>query len=432
MLRNNESSESSEPKIKFKDLENEIRAMDKKMALDYLLGTRWYATPRPLQVAVMARAGWNWLELFVATSIENLGQIKNDFYQSEGNIAALLGVSDGAVRKAAARLKKMGILVREGKRGQRARTWTLKSTTSGTSSSPLLGHHNRPIRDTEATTSGTSHNKKKDLKKNEDNNKKEKKGGKPPAFLPNILSFYSKSEIQSRLENFPWDGHRLDTPKGLASCWAYLKEAFRPPSGARAGGNADSAPPPASDAAWADAQTEFQMEASRAHQTLKQMEDRKTAENVRNWLKWYIATRGFGDRGYITEFSASWGDFLAYEEEEKKAEEAREAEEYAKREAQRKMEALEGCRQSPILGKIYQAAIQAYGEDEVGKEWECFRDLFNGLGSDRPYNKIDSDEVDQIVEAIVSKEFGLHNAISDTYFDITDRKRTEWKASGGN
>lgn len=431
MLRNNESSESSEQKIKFKDLENEIRAMDKKMAMDYLLGSRWYATPRPLQVAVMARAGWNWLELFVAASIENLGQIKNDFYQSEGNIAALLGVSDGAVRKAAAKLKKKGILVREGKRGQRARTWALKYTTSGTSSSLLSGHHNRPTRDTEATTSGTSHNKKKDLKKN-DKNKKEGKRGKPPSFLPDILSIYSKSEIQSRLENFSWDDHRLDTPKGLASCWAHLKETFRPPCGATAGGNADSAAPPASYAALADAQMEFQKEASRAHQTLKQMEDRKTAENVRNWLKWCIATRGFGDRGYLTEFSASWGDFLAYEEEEEKAEEAREAEEYAKREAQRKMEALEGCRQSPILGKIYQAAIQTYGEDEVGKEWECFRDLFNGLGSDRPYYRMDSDEVDQIVEAIVSKEFGLHNAISDTYSDITERKRAEWWASGGN
>ena len=427
MLRNNESSESSEQKIKFKDLENEIRAMDKNMALNYLLGSQWYATPRPLQVAVMARAGWNWLELFVTASIENLGRKGNTFYQSEENIAALLGVSDGAVRKAAAKLKKKGILVREGKRGQRARTWTLKSTTSGTSSPPLSGHHNRPIRDTEATTSGTSHNKKKDLKKNEDNNKKERKGGKPPAFFPDILSFYSKSEIQSRLENFPWDDHKPDTPKGLASCWANLKEAFRPPSGASAGGDADSAPPPDPDVAWAEAQ----MEASRAHQTLKQMGDRKTAENVRNWLKWYIATRGFGDRGYLTEFSASWGDFLAYEEEAKKAEEAREAEEYSRREAQRKTDTLEACRQSPILGKIYQAAINTYGEADVEKEWQCFESLYNGLSSHRPYDRIDSDGADLIVEAIVSREFGLHGAIIHTYGDITDRKRKEWRAAGG-
>ncbi len=174
------------------------------------------------------------------------------------------------------------------------------------------------------------------------------------------------------------------------------------------------------------------MEASRAHQTLKQMENRKTAENVRNWLKWYIATRGFGDRGYLTEFSASWGDFLTYEEEEKKAEEAREAEEYARRETQKKMDTLEACRQSPILDKIYHAAIQAYGEDEVGKEWECFRELFNGLGSDLPYYRIDSDEADQIVAAIVSKKFSLHYAINDTYFDITERKRKKWRAAGGN
>ncbi len=246
-----ESSESSEQKIKFKDLENEVRAMDKKMAMDYILGRQWYATPRPLQVAVMARAGWNWLELFVAASIENLGRKGNTFYQSEENIAALLGVSDGAVRKAAARLKKKGILVREGKRGQRARPWTLKSTTSGTSSSPLSGHHNRPTRDTEATTSGTSHNKKKDIKRSS-NTKKEGKRGKPPTFLPDILSIFSKSEIQSRLENFPWDNHRPDTPKGLASCWAKLKKAFIPPNGATAGGNVDSAPPPDPDAAWAE------------------------------------------------------------------------------------------------------------------------------------------------------------------------------------
>ena len=427
-----ESSESSEPKIKFKDLENEIRAMDKKMAMDYLLGNQWYKTPRPLQIAVMARAGWNRLELFVTASIKNLGQIKNDFYQSEENIAALLGVSDGAVRKAAAKLKKKGILVREGKRGQRARTWTLKSTTSRTSSSPLSGHHNRPTRDTEATTSGTSHNKKKDLKKNEVKNKKEGKGGKPPAFLPDILSFYSKSEIQSRLENFPWDDYRPDTPKGLASCWANLKEAFRPPSEASAGGNADSAAPPASDAALEDAQMEFQMEASRAHQTLKQMGNRKTAENVRNWLKWYIATRGFGDRGYLTEFSASWGGFLAYEEEEKKAEEARETEEYFRREAQRKTDALESCRQSPILGKIYQAAINAYGKADVEKEWKCFDSLYNGLSSHRPYDRIDSDGADLIVEAIASGEFSLHGAINNTYYDITRQKRKEWRAAGGN
>ena len=75
MQEKSESSESSEQakKINLKELRAEILSMSKQDAMDYILGEAWYKTPRPFQIAILKRSGWNWMESYIATSIENLG-----------------------------------------------------------------------------------------------------------------------------------------------------------------------------------------------------------------------------------------------------------------------------------------------------------------------------------------------------------------------
>ena len=125
MQEKSESSESSEQakKINLKELRVQILSMNKESAMDYILGDEWYRTPRPFQIAILKRSGWNWMESYIATSIENLGRSDNPFYESSESIGELMGVSPRTVRKAGSRLKARGIINREGKNGERHRPW---------------------------------------------------------------------------------------------------------------------------------------------------------------------------------------------------------------------------------------------------------------------------------------------------------------------
>ena len=119
--------------------------------------------------------------------------------------------------------------------------------------------------------------------------------------MPPLLFFESKedikSQIQALLASFPWDDHRLDSPEGLASCWARLVGTLKPPSEAKAGNNDDSA-------GEIDG-----MEISRAFMTLKQMRIYRNPETIRQWLEWYVMSGGLRKSCFITKFSGSWDQY---------------------------------------------------------------------------------------------------------------------------
>ena len=90
----------------------------------------------------------------------------------------------------------------------------------------------------------------------------------------------------------------MDSPEGLASCWAHLVEVWRSPSEAKAEDHNGSA-------AEIDP-----MENPRAFMTLKQMRIYKNPETVRQWLEWHVKSGGLNKSEYITQFSRSWNKYI--------------------------------------------------------------------------------------------------------------------------
>lgn len=144
------------------------------------------------------------------------------------------------------------------------------------------------------------HIRESDKEESEEENHIGKECPKPLSCVSKNSSFKKRSKTQARhlLESFPWDRYQLDSPEGLASCWAHLVEVWRSPSGAEAEDHNGSA-------AEIDP-----MENPRAFMTLKQMRIYKNPETVRLWLEWFVKSGGLNKFKYITQFSKSWDDYV--------------------------------------------------------------------------------------------------------------------------
>ena len=286
-MQEDKSSSEQANKINLNELRALILTMSKQDAMDYILGDEWYGTPRPFQIAIQVRAGWNWLEMYIATSIENLGRKGNVFYQSEKQIAELLDVSPGAVRKAAARLKEKGLIVRAGKSGQRARQWTDKPTTLVTSTPLPLGHQAHYFGDVDPTTLGTSHNNKKDLKKKKENKKEDKKEKTPPS-LPRDSNF--KKEDKNKALEF-LNGFDLLNHLEFSKSYFGLLELFK-----KKGGLIEM-----------DDDRKYALEC--LEKTLPR--DYRRQAILADWMIWYVLTPPRPkEPPYFTKFKKSWADYL--------------------------------------------------------------------------------------------------------------------------
>ena len=332
-MNNSESSETEDEKpIKGKALRKWIKSIDKDEAIAYFMDAqKWFRTPRPLQVAILMKAGLEYLptalELYIRASIADWAKIDLICRDSEEEISELFGVSAGGVRSAASEIKSRGI-VRLGKNGQRRRPWAIvemekqidADPTTSQTPTPLPAKrqpHHQP--NVYPTTSQTPHKKgieKKEIEKNEIEDRKDRKAH---ACLPIAIHSFSQSEIQTLLDSFPWGNHKLDSPEGLASCWTILIDIFNQPSEAKAerdNGSAENFDP---------------MDSRRAYKILEQMEEYGDPDTIRNWMEWYIAGGGLSRSQWLTAFSYSWETYQPIAAEAQKAkmaeEESRRAEE---------------------------------------------------------------------------------------------------------
>ena len=415
MQEKSESSESSEQakKINLKELRAQILSMNKESAMDYVLGKAWYRTPRPFQIAILKRAGWNWMETYIATSIENLGRSDNPFYESSESIGELMGVSPRTVRKAGSRLKARGIINREGKNGERHREWKWldsddsegKSETRleangvisiidpGTNVTPtqeLLSRLPRNKCHVDPGTNVTPHNNRKDLKKKNENKKKDRKGEKPPTSLTKDSSFKKRSdtEIQTMLDSFPWEDYLVDTPEGLAGCYTNLIGIWKSPSEAKVGRDECSA------------NIIDPKDVNRAFKTLEQMGDLKTRDRICKWLKWYIQNRGLEKSLYITIFSASWKEYQNCETAQKKAQYEKESNE---RHEKWVNEAIMEINKCPQIKKVMDAVGEFLEPETMENILPNLADLAHALLADHPCIVTDP-EVNGLIADIKKRE----------------------------
>lgn len=312
MQEKSESSESSEQtkKINLKELRVQILSMNKESAMDYILGEAWFRTPRPFQMAILKRAGWNWMELYVATSIENLGRKDNPFYESSESIGELMGVTPRTVRKAGSRLKARGILNREGKNGERHREWkwmdsddsegkpearletnaiisVIDPGTNVTSTQEQMSHQPRNKCHVDPGTFVTPHNNRKDSKKKEKKMKEDKKKeGKPPSILHQ--SIFKQEDKYRALESLK--GLDLHTPVNFCKAYFGLLRTYR---------RIDL--------------TEKEMDWKVASEILdgKIPRDFRLHPILANWMVWYVLSPPRPEEPpYLTNFKKSWDDYL--------------------------------------------------------------------------------------------------------------------------
>lgn len=308
MQEKSESSESSEQakKINLKELRTQILSMNKESAMDYILGKAWFRTPRPFQIAILKRAGWNWMEMYIATSIENLGRKDNPFYESSESIGELMGVSPRTVRKAGSRLKARGIINREGKNGERHREWkwldsddsdgksetrletnamisVINPGTNVTSTQEQMSRQPRNKCHVDPGTNVTPHNNRKDLKKKEKNKKEDKEESIPS--IPGDSSF--KKEDKDKALEFL---NGFDLHNNLFFCKAYfgLLKTFR---------GIDF--------------TEMKLDSDIASECLNKVppEFRRQAI-LAHWMIWYVLTPPRPkEPPYLSFFKKSWEEF---------------------------------------------------------------------------------------------------------------------------
>ena len=311
MQEKSESSESSEQakKINLKELRAEILSMSKQDAMDYILGEAWYKTPRPFQIAILKRSGWNWMESYIATSIENLGRSDNPFYESSESIGELMGVSPRTVRKAGSRLKARGILNREGKNGVRHREWkwmdsdnsdgksdtrletnamisVIDPGTNVTSTQELLSRLPRNYCHVDPGTNVTPHNNRKDLKKKEKNKKEDKDIGVPP-FLSGDSSFKKedKDKAIGLLKDYELHG-RYDFCKAFFSLLKTYRNIIL---------------------------TENELDLIIASEILEDKipRDFRRQAILADWMTWYVLTPPRPkEPPYLSNFKKSWDDYL--------------------------------------------------------------------------------------------------------------------------
>ena len=434
MQEKSESSESSEQakKINLKELRAQILSMSKQDAMDYILGDEWYKTPRPFQIAILKRSGWNWMESYIATSIENLGRSDNPFYESSESIGELMGVSPRTVRKAGSRLKARGILNREGKNGERHREWkwmdsdnsdgksetrletnamisVIDPGTNVTSTQELLSRLPRNYCHVDPGTNVTPHNNRKDLKKKEKNKKEDRKGEKPPAYLTKDSSFKKRSdtEIQTMLDSFPWEDYLVDAPNGLAGCFTDIIGIWKSPSEAKVGrdeGSANIIDP---------------MDEKRAFMTLKQMGDLKTRDRICKWLKWYIQNRGLEKSLYITDFSASWKKYHECETAQKKAQYEKEREEKHMKWVKESILEINKC---PQIKKVMEAVGELLDPETMENLLPELADLAQALLADPPCIVTDPEVTGLIADIKERDDKYAFSAIS-RFGDMVEKRR---------
>ena len=266
--------------------------------------------------------------LYIASGVIEFGRKKQTFYESPGKIAKALGLPESSVKTYINRLIKDGVITRtETTVGRRKeRKWSIpclplpndESAVSSVVNTTLEtekgdgGHNAYPDRDTPSSPGEETscspqgdtpcglHLRESDKEESEEENHIGKECPKTPSCVSKNSSFKKRSKTQTRhlLESFPWDRYQLDSPEGLASCWAHLVEVWRSPSGAEAEDHNGSA-------AEIDP-----MENPRAFMTLKQMRIYKNPETVRLWLEWFVKSGGLNKFKYITQFSKSWDDYV--------------------------------------------------------------------------------------------------------------------------
>ena len=266
--------------------------------------------------------------LYIASGVLEFGREQKSFYESPGKIAKALGLPKSFVKTYIDRLIEDGVITRtETTVDQRnERKWSIPGilpsphapAVSGVlNSTPetddiAAGHNVYPEGATsciqgEATSCSSTgatpcdlHLRESNKEKIKEQKNKEGESEKKPPYISRSSSFKkrSKTEIQIFLDSFPWEGYQLDSPDGLASCWAHLVEVWRTPSGAEAGNHKYSA-------AEIDP-----MEVPRAYMTLKQMRIYKTPETVRLWLEWFVRSGGLNKSDFITRFSKTWDDYV--------------------------------------------------------------------------------------------------------------------------
>ena len=309
MQEKSESSESSEQakKINLKELRVQILSMNKESAMDYIMGDEWYRTPRPFQIAILKRSGWNWMESYIATSIENLGRSDNPFYESSESIGELMGVSPRTVRKAGSRLKARGIINREGKNGERHRPWKWMDSddsegksetrleangvisiidpgTNVTSTQEQMSRLPRNNCHVDPGTNVTPHNNRKDLKKNNENKKKDKEES-IPSFSGD--SSFKKEDEDKALEYL--NGFDLLNPLDLCRSYFGLLKMLKRGS-----------------------LTERELDLEVASECLNDkvpLEFHRQAI-IANWITWYIFTPPPPKKPpYLYNFKKSWADF---------------------------------------------------------------------------------------------------------------------------
>ena len=311
MQEKSESSESSEQTKKFnlKELRVQILSMSKQDAMDYILGDEWYRTPRPFQFAIQVRAGANLpgiLEMYIRSSIANLGQIKRAFNQSEKKIAELLGVKASAVHMAAHDLKAFGI-VRKGKNGERKREWAIEEPKNepdpekdARPSDPVRILCGDPVKELCVTQSKYCdppsqetvadpvkklwpHNTRKDLKKKEKKKKEDKKEASIPSF-PSPSFFKKEDKAREHLKEFDLHNHRHFSK----AYFGLLKMVKR--------GNL----------------TETEMDLKIASECLNKVpQDYRCQAILTEWMIWYVLTSPRPNESpYLSNFKKSWDDFL--------------------------------------------------------------------------------------------------------------------------
>lgn len=311
MQEKSESSESSEQtkKIYLKELRVQVLSMSKQDAMDYILGDEWYRTPRPFQFAIQVRAGANLpgiLEMYIRSSIANLGQIKRAFNQSEKKIAELLGVKASAVHMAAHDLKEFGI-VRKGKNGERKREWAIEESKNepdpekdARPSDPVRILCGDPVKELCVTQSKHCdppsqetvadpvkklwpHNTRKDLKKKEKKKKEDKKEESIPSF-PSPSIFKKEDKAREHLKEFDLHNHRH-----FSKAYFGLLKMFKR-------GNL----------------TETEMDLKIASECLNKVpQDYRCQAILTEWMIWYVLTSPRPNESpYLSNFKKSWDEFL--------------------------------------------------------------------------------------------------------------------------
>ena len=310
MQEKSESSESSEQakKINLKELRAQILSMSKQDAMDYILGNEWYGTPRPFQFAIQVRAGANLpgiLEMYIRSSIANLGQIERAFNQSEKKIAELLGVKASAVHMAAHDLKEFGI-VRKGKNGERVREWAIeepkKEPEAENDSKP-----SNPVKELCVTQSKNCdlpsqntvtdpvkelwpHNTRKDSKKKEKKKKEDKKERKPPSLLEDSIFFKKEDEDKAKAKALGYlNDFNLLTPLEFCKSYFGLLKMFK---------RGDLT------------EEEFDLVIASECLNLKGLQEFRRQAILAEWMIWYVLTPPRPDEHpYFTNFKKSWEDF---------------------------------------------------------------------------------------------------------------------------